>query len=294
MRTNYFNTICILTLCLATSTGLFATIGDVPTDSQAEQLKEVRSPRRTKETKEVRSPGCTTEQVREGTPHEAPNTELSEVERYTFSDFFDALDLPTVLGAGFRPDGIESASFNAGLRLGWRHHKNYGAFVYLSYNPYSATYDSLCVANTNVRSGENWYHEVSIGVGYRVPLVRDIRGFYQNPYFHEWDFFCAIWPGAKINVVKNVEPMANVQPSTPDAQPTPSYRLTDRTTVIPTLGFSAGVEWFVMPNFGIFVEAAYVQHLMPTMVEQAAIEQGRIRHASGPISFSAGLALFFN
>lgn len=275
MRTNYFNTICILTLCLATSTGLFATIGDVPTDSQAEQLKEVRST------------GRTTEQVREGAPHEAPNTEQSGVKRYTFSDFFDALDLPTILGAGFRPDGIESASFNAGLRLGWRHHKNYGAFVYLSYNPYSATYDSLCVANTNVRSGENWYHEISIGVGYRVPLVRDIRGFYQNPYFHEWDFFCAIWPGAKINVVKNVEPMADFVSS-------PSYRLTDQTTVIPTLGFSAGVEWFVMPNFGIFVEAAYVQHLMPTVVEQAAIKQGRIRHAAGPMSFNAGLSLFFN
>ena len=282
MRTNYFNTICILTLCLATSTGLFATIGDVPTDSQAEQLKEVRSP------------GRTTEQVREGAPHEAPNTEQSGVKKYTFGDFFDALDLPTILGVGFRPDGIESASFNAGLRLGWRHHKNYGAFVYLSYNPYSATYDSLCVANTNVRSGENWYHEVSIGVGYRVPLVHDIRGFYQNPYFHEWDFFCAIWPGAKINVVKNVEPMADAQPSTPDAQPSPSYRLTDQTTVIPTLGFSAGVEWFVMPNFGIFVEAAYVQHLMPTVVEQAAIKQGRIRHAAGPMSFNAGLSLFFN
>ena len=275
MRTNYFNTICILTLCLATSTGLFATIGDVPTDSQAEQLKEVRST------------GRTTEQVREGAPHEAPNTEQSGVKKYTFSDFFDALDLPTVLGAGFRPDGIESASFTAGLRLGWRHHKNYGAFVYLSYNPYSATYDSLCVANTNVRSGENWYHEVSIGVGYRVPLVRDIRGFYQNPYFHKWDFFCAIWPGAKINVVKNVEPMA-------DCVSSPSYCLTDQTTVIPTLGFSAGVEWFVMPNFGIFVEAAYVQHLMPTVVEQAAIKQGRIRHAAGPMSFNAGLSLFFN
>ena len=282
MRTNYFNTICILTLCLATSTGLFATIGDVPTDSQAEQLKEVRSP------------GRTTEQVREGAPHEAPNTEQSGVKKYTFGDFFDALDLPTVLGAGFRPDGIESASFNAGLRLGWRHHKNYGAFVYLSYNPYSATYDSLCVANTNVRSGENWYHEVSIGVGYRVPLVRDIRGFYQNPYFHKWDFFCAVWPGAKINVVKNVEPMADSQFSRSEEQPTPSYRLTDQTTVIPTLGFSAGVEWFVMPNFGIFVEAAYVQHLMPTVVEQAAIQQGRIRHPAGPISFNAGLSLFFN
>lgn len=270
-----YTKIILVTLCLTTSTGLFATIGDIPTDSQAEQLKVVRSIDRT------------TEQVREGAPHEAPNTEHSGVKRYTFGDFFDALDLPTVLGAGFRPDGIESASFNAGLRLGWRHHKNYGAFVYLSYNPYSATYDSLYVANTNVRSGENWYHEVSIGVGYRVPLVRDIRGFYQNPYFHEWDFFCAIWPGAKINVMKNVEPMAEFVSS-------PSYRLTDQTTVIPTLGFSAGVELFVMPNFGIFVEAAYVQHLMPTVVEQAAIKQGRIRHAAGPMSFNAGLSLFFN
>ena len=54
MRTNYFNTICILTLCLATSTGLFATIGDVPTDSQAEQLKEVRSTGRTTRTPAVK------------------------------------------------------------------------------------------------------------------------------------------------------------------------------------------------------------------------------------------------
>ena len=256
---NYMK-IFLVTLCLATSMGLFAQTSPTPSTGRV-------------------SGG--------GAQHTVSNTAHSGVKKYTFGDFFDALDLPTVLGAGFRPDGIESASFNAGLRLGWRHHKNYGAFVYLSYNPYSATYDSLCVANTNVRSGENWYHEVSIGVGYRVPLVRDIRGFYQNPYFHEWDFFCAIWPGAKINVVKNVEPMADFVSS-------PSYRLTDQTTVIPTLGFSAGVEWFVMPNFGIFVEAAYVQHLMPTVVEQAAIEQGRIRHASGPISFSAGLALFFN
>ena len=278
----------LVTLCLATSMGLFAQNSPTPLNLS----RQVGTGR-------VSGGGAqhevsNTELSTQSAQHAVPNTEHNEVKRYTFSDFFDALDLPTVLGAGFRPDGIESASFNAGLRLGWRHHKNYGAFVYLSYNPYSATYDSLCVANTNVRSGENWYHEVSIGVGYRVPLVRDIRGFYQNPYFHEWDFFCAIWPGAKINVVKNVEPMANAQPSTPDAQPTPSYRLTDQTTVIPTLGFSAGVEWFVMPNFGIFVEAAYVQHLMPTVVEQAAIQQGRIRHPAGPISFNAGLSLFFN
>ena len=276
-----YTKIFLVTLCLATSMGLFAQ--NSPTPSTGRVLGGG-----------AQHAVSDAELSAQDAQHAVPNTERSEVKKYTFGDFFDALDLPTVLGAGFRPDGIESASFNAGLRLGWRHHKNYGAFVYLSYNPYSATYDSLCVANTNVRSGENWYHEVSIGVGYRVPLVRDIRGFYQNPYFHEWDFFCAVWPGAKINVVKNVEPMADSQFSRSEEQPTPSYRLTDQTTVIPTLGLSAGVEWFVMPNFGIFVEAAYVQHLMPTVVEQAAIQQGRIRHPAGPISFNAGLSLFFN
>ena len=276
-----YTKIFLVTLCLTTSTGLFAQNSPTPLNLS----RQVGTGRGSEGG--AQHAVSNTELATQSAQHEAPNTEQSGVKRYTFSDFFDALDLPTILGVGFRPDGVERASFNAGLRLGWRHHKNYGAFVYLSYNPYSATYDSLCVANTNVRSGENWYHEVSIGVGYRVPLVRDIRGFYQNPYFHEWDFFCAIWPGAKINVVKNVEPMADFVSS-------PSYRLTDQTTVIPTLGFSAGVELFVMPNFGIFVEASYVQHLMPTVVEQAAIKQGRIRHAAGPMSFNAGLSLFFN
>ena len=53
----------------------------------------------------------------------------SPKDKYTFGDFFDALDLPTVLGVGFTPNGIEGATFNSAMRLGWRHHKNYGTFV---------------------------------------------------------------------------------------------------------------------------------------------------------------------
>lgn len=55
--------------------------------------------------------------------------------RYTFSDFFDALDLPTVLGAGITPNGIEGATFNSSMRLGWRHHKSYGTFAFISFAP---------------------------------------------------------------------------------------------------------------------------------------------------------------
>jgi hypothetical protein len=44
----------------------------------------------------------------------------------------------------------------------------------------------------------------------------------------------------------------------------------------------------------VFAEAAYTQHLMPTMIEQAAINKGDIKHPSGPITISIGLSLFFN
>ncbi len=203
--------------------------------------------------------------------------------RYTFGDFFDALDLPTVVGGSFCPNGIESGTFNSAMRLGWRHHKNYGTYAFIAYDAHSRTYDSLQVEGTNVVSGEIWYHTISLGVGYRIPLVRDIRSFYENPYFHPWDFFVALDPGLNIAIVKNVEDGG-----------TGSYSLTDRTSYIPTLRFSAGVEWFIFSNFGIFAEASYTQHLMPSVIDKAAIAEGLIKHPSGYVTFSVGLSLFFN
>lgn len=218
----------------------------------------------------------------------ASNTEAAdsigaEDNKYTFGDFFDALDLPTVFGAGYTPSGVEGASFTSSVRLGWRHHKNYGAYAYIAYNTHSNSYDSLTIQGCNVRNGEVWYHEIGMGAGYRLPLVKDIRSFYEQPYFHAWDFFCAIEPGAKITVLKDVEEHTGS-----------GYDLKDVSSVVPTLRFSAGVEWFIFNNFAIFVEAAYTQHLLPTVVEQAAINKGLIKHPSGPMTFSAGLSLFFN
>lgn len=205
--------------------------------------------------------------------------------RYTFGDFFDALDLPTVLGAGITPNGIEGATFNSSMRLGWRHHKSYGTFVFISFDTHSNTYDSLCIAGTNVRTGEVWYYEIGMGVGYRIPLVKDIRAFYEKPYFNHWDFFVSVEPGVSIPYVKIVEPLDGTGEA---------YQLKDRFSAVPTLRFAAGVEWFIVHNFGVFAEAAYIQHLTPTIIEQAAIDQGRIKAPSGPIVLSIGLSLFFN
>ena len=220
--------------------------------------------------------------------NEGKDSILVAKDKYTFGDFFDALDLPTVLGVGVTPNGIEGATFNSAMRLGWRHHKNYGVFVYITYDTHSNTYDSLCVEGTNVRNGEVWYNEVGMSVGYRFPLVKDIKAFYENPYFHPWDFYMSIQPGVSIATVKNITPEP-LNSSTSE----PSYTMSNYDHVVPTLRMSAGVEWFIMPNFAVFAEASYTQHLMPTIIETAAIEKGEIRHPSGPITISVGLSLFF-
>lgn len=210
-------------------------------------------------------------------------------DKYTFSDFFDALDLPTVLGVGVTPNGIEGATFNSAMRLGWRHHKNYGTFVYITYDTHSNSYDSLFIEGSNIIKGEVWYNEVGISVGYRFPLVKDIKAFYEQPYFHPWDMYVSIQPGVSIATVKNMEiqPMSNSQSSV-------VYEMQNVDHLVPTLRFSAGVEWFIFSNFAVFAEASYTQHLMPTFIEEAAINQNKIKHPSGPITLSIGLSLFFN
>ena len=221
-------------------------------------------------------------------PHATDNATANNVsetkKKYTFGDFFDALDLPTVLGVGITPNGIEGATFNSAMRLGWRHHKNYGTFVYITYDTHSNTYDSLTVQGSNIRNGEVWYNEVGMSVGYRLPLVKDIKAFYENPYFHPWDFYISMQPGVSIATVKNATLMED----------NTSYEMTNIDHVVPTLRFSAGAEWFIFSNFAVFAEAAYTQHLMPTLIEQAAINKGDIKHPSGPINISVGLSLFFN
>lgn len=205
-------------------------------------------------------------------------------QKYTFSDFFDALDLPTILGVGITPSGIEGPTFNSAMRLGWRHHKNYGTFVYITYDTHSNSYDSLYIEGSNVKSGDVWYNEIGMSLGYRFPLVKDIKAFYENPYFHPWDLYISMQPGISIATINHV-----YQPNNDDAY----YDIKKINHIVPILRFSAGVEWFVFHNFAIFAEASYTQHLTPTLLEQAAKRQKRINHPSGPLTLSIGLSLFF-
>jgi hypothetical protein len=152
------------------------------------------------------------------------------------------------------------------------------------------------VQGTNIRSGEVWYNEIGMSVGYRIPLVKDIKAFYEKPYFHPWDVFISVQPGISIATVKNIEPYYPTLNDLVSGEPITDagYQMENFDHIVPTLRFSAGVEWFIFHNFAVFAEAAYTQHLMPTMIEQAAIEKGEINLPSGAINISVGLSLFFN
>jgi hypothetical protein len=112
----------------------------------------------------------------------------------------------------------------------------------------------------------------------------------------------SIQPGVSIATVKNIENYVRSGEEVVDELGNagisgvvePVYEMKNYDHVVPTLRFSAGVEWFIFPNFGVFAEASYTQHLLPTIIEQAAIEKGEIKHPSGPITISVGLSLFFN
>ena len=162
-------------------------------------------------------------------------------------------------------------------------------FNIVSKDTHSNSYDSLFIDGSNVVKGEVWYNEVGISVGYRFPLVKDIKAFYEKPYFHPWDMYVSVQPGVSIATVKNMEVLPSYA-----ALGLGGYEMQNVDHVVPTLRFSAGVEWFIFSNFAIFAEASYTQHLMPTIVERAAMDQGRISHSSGPITISLGLSLFFN
>jgi hypothetical protein len=170
--------------------------------------------------------------------------------------------------------------------------------VYITYDTHSNKYDSLKINGTNVRNGEVWYNEIGMSVGYRFPLVKDIKSFYENPYFHPWDIFISVQPGISIATVKNIEPynrsIDEILSDGVSGALEPAYEMTNYDHIVPTLRFSAGVEWFIFSNFAVFAEAAYTQHLMPTIIEQAAIDKKQIKHPSGPINISVGLSLFFN
>lgn len=239
--------------------------------------------------------------------------------KYTGDDFFTALDLPTCFGVSHTPKNMESVSLYMKLCLEWRQHRTYGLYVPLDADSHSCTYKDLQLKDheqlkeLNVMSGEVWYYDIMLGVGYRVPIVRNIKEFYAHPYHNRFNFFACVQPGLTVGWVKQVTPRMQVGEMA-DALlaikgtdlsrdelitmlntgiENARYDLEDKHNVIPSIRFSAGFECFVAHNFSLFLEGGYIIHEQPTILEKAFYASDPERGRVGPIILSIGFSGFF-
>ena len=216
-------------------------------------------------------------------------------EHYNFGNFFDQLDLPTCLGVSYTPNRMESVGFYAKMSVEWRQRKNFGWFAAVGMDTHSCTYDDVQMRTykgepINVTSGEIWYYDINLGAGYRLPIVKDLAAFYEHPYFSNFNVSLLVQPGITIPYVKQVTQVYLNENG--DVR----YKTEDRYNSAPSLRLTAAFEWFVMPKFAISVEAAYIQHLLPTMLEKAYYNYDVNPKPlyAGPLVFNIGLTGFFN
>lgn len=215
---------------------------------------------------------------------------------FTWGTLFNGFDLPTCFGVAYSPNKMESLSFYAKMCLEWRLRKNYGWFASVGLDNHSCYYRNVEMKDQfvqgriiNVLSGEIWYYDLNLGAGYRLPLVKDLREFYEHPYFNKFNLSLLVQPSVTVPHTKYVDVLV---PSKEDAR----YELKDSWNIVPSMKVSAAFEWFVTPKFSIQLEGSYIQHFMPTILEKAFHDHDNNPRAMypGTLVFNIGFAGFFN
>lgn len=218
-------------------------------------------------------------------------------ETYSMGDFLNAIDLPTVFGIGFNPTGYEDGvGYYAQMYLEWRPYKTYGWLVLAGLDTHDQSYDfgaegisvlngwkpSLGVGVTgeshedaNVRYGTVFNMALTVGGGYRIPLVPDIRDFYEHPYTNKLNLSLAAQFGYEWSRLNHVVPVDAVQ-----------YDVKDVNYFHPVMKFSANFEYLTSPKFCIFAMASYMQHLTYMPWDNPDTR-------AGTLGFSVGFASFF-
>lgn len=198
-----------------------------------------------------------------------------EPDTFTFGQFLKGISLPTFFGVGMVPTTPESVCSYSSLYLEYRRHKSYGWLAQAGMETHNHNYRNRPVEQINVTTGERYSMDLMVGGGYRFPLVRNLREYYERPYFNRWDISLVAQMGASATHLKQVEPA-------PGGPIPPSYTLLNRWYFYPVMKLSASVEWFTSPHFSIFLTLGYNQHLTPQPWDQ----QGRVGVAYMGIGFA--------
>lgn len=202
--------------------------------------------------------------------------------KYTSDRFFNSLDLPTVFGIGFVPGKQESMAYYSSLYIEYRYRKTYGWFGLIGIDMHNHPYESIEMPDCNVISGERFGMNLMLGGGYRVPLVKHIRDFYQHPYLNKANLAFSAEIGPEGTYLKNVvvneggEPIMHKGKYSIENTPWHFY---------PVMKFNIVAEYFVVPRFCLFAMGSYLQQL----IQQPWDNEGM----RGTVSVSIGFASFF-
>lgn len=219
---------------------------------------------------------------------------------YTLGNFFSALDLPTVFGVGFNPTGNEKGiGYYSQMFLEWRHHKTYGIFVAAGLDSHNQSYRNLqfpaswsdqapgvwCLPGNhdplNIASGTIYNMELMVGPGYRIPLVKDLRSYYEHPYLNKYNLSVCAQFGYAWSTLKNVKQNPEI------AVPGGAYDEVDVNYFHPVMKFNTAFEFFTGPGFSVFIMASYMQHLRTMPWDNPKT------HA-GTLALSVGFSGFFD
>lgn len=196
-----------------------------------------------------------------------------QTKKYTASDFLDAVELPTMIGVSITPAGYESVALNTAFRLGWRQGRTYGGFAYIEYDMHMPEYKQLQAGGYTINNGDVIYNDVFLAGGYRLPLVKDLRAYYAQPYNNAVSMYMATGPGMSILQIKTPTMVDNDNKVI-------NMGMLDN-PVVPAWKVALGVDWLIIPQLALFLESSYTQHLKPTIIEQQAMDRGEIKGPSG-------------
>lgn len=203
--------------------------------------------------------------------------------KYTLGDVFGALDIPTNFGVGFIPDKntAERFAYYSAMFLEYRYYKTFGWYFQAGLDSHDHDYKNYPMTDpdgkANVLSGTVFNMQLVAGGGYRIPLVRDIKAYYEHPYVNRWNLSTLLQIGGAWSRIKEVIPDKN----NPEL-----YHLENDHHFYPVLKAGVAVECFTSASFSVFLSANYMQHLMRQPWDTP--------NMTGTLSFGVGFAGFFN
>lgn len=210
-------------------------------------------------------------------------------DKYTMSHFMGGIDVPTNFGVGFIPDkqSAERFAYYSAMFLEYRYRKTYGWYFQAGLDSHDHDYKDQFIQDpdgkSNVMSGTVFNMQLVAGGGYRIPLVSDIKAYYERPYVNQWNLATLVAIGGAWSRMKFVE--ESVDNATAGNE-NKKYHLRDDHHFYPVLKMGVTVEYFTSPNFSIFLGINYMQHLMRQPWDTPRM--------TGTLNFGVGFAGFFN